>query len=102
MTMMEITTIDLIGRYFLLIAIIIASLLAIEFKDLLAAIIASASVSLMLSLQFLMLHAPDVAMAEAAVGAGIMTIIFVIALAKTARMEEEMEGKERGGRIEER
>jgi multicomponent Na+:H+ antiporter subunit A len=57
------------------------------FKDLLNAVIACAAVSLIASVLFYMLDAPDVAMAEAAIGAGLTTAIFVLAIGKTERYE---------------
>ncbi len=62
---------------------------AINLKNLIAATIASSVVSILLALQFYMLHAPDVALAEGVVGAGVMTAIFVITISKTKQMEEE-------------
>ena len=59
------------------------------FKDLLNAVIAAACVSLLAAILFYLLHAPDVAMAEASIGAALTTAIFVIAIRKTARSEEE-------------
>jgi uncharacterized MnhB-related membrane protein len=45
--------------------------------------------SLLLSLEFYTLHAPDVAIAEAAVGAGVVTAVVVYGIAKTERWEVE-------------
>ncbi|MFW6120870.1 MAG: hydrogenase subunit MbhD domain-containing protein [Petrotogales bacterium] len=70
------------------ILIVIASVLAVLLKDLLAAVIAIAAMSLLLSLEFYILQAPDVAIAEAGVGACLTTAIFVIAVKATKRMEE--------------
>jgi multicomponent Na+:H+ antiporter subunit B len=52
-------------------------------KDTLAAVMAFAAYSLGISIIWLVLQAPDVGLTEAAVGAGIMTILFLIALANT-------------------
>jgi uncharacterized MnhB-related membrane protein len=71
------------------ILIVAASLIAVLLKDLLAAVIAVAAMSLLLSLEFYILQAPDVAIAEAGVGACLTTIIFVIAIRSTKRMEDE-------------
>ncbi|GAI16248.1 unnamed protein product [marine sediment metagenome] len=51
-------------------------------------VIACAAVSLIASLLFYLLQAPDVAMAEAAIGAGLTTAIFVLAIRRTGRYEE--------------
>jgi energy-converting hydrogenase B subunit D len=70
------------------ILIIIASGFAVVFKDLIAAAIAVAAMSLLLSLEFYILQAPDVAIAEAGVGACLTTAILVIAIRATKREEE--------------
>jgi len=72
------------------ILIIIASLFAVLLKDLIAAAIAVAAMSLLLSLEFYILQAPDVAIAEAGVGACLTTAILVIAIKATKRMEDEI------------
>jgi uncharacterized MnhB-related membrane protein len=71
------------------ILIIIASIFAVLLKDLIAAAIAVAAMSLLLSLEFYILQAPDVAIAEAGVGACLTTAILVISIKATKRMEED-------------
>ncbi len=66
--------------------IVVCALLVAWFKDLLVATIALAALSLLLSLEFYLLQAPDVAIAEAGIGAAITTAIFVIAIKATKRM----------------
>ncbi|MCD6522652.1 MAG: DUF4040 domain-containing protein [Candidatus Diapherotrites archaeon] len=73
----------------ILIIIILTSILAVKFKDLLASVIALGLVSLLLSLEFYILQAPDVAIAEAGVGAALTTAIYVFAVRGTQRLEEE-------------
>lgn len=63
-------------------------ILSLQFKDLLNAIICLAVFSLLSSLLFYYLHAPDVAIAEAAVGAGVATVMFIVAIRRTQRKEE--------------
>ena len=70
------------------ILIVIASAFAVVFKDLIAAAIAVAAMSLLLSLEFYLLQAPDVAIAEAGVGACLTTAILIIAIRATKREEE--------------
>jgi uncharacterized MnhB-related membrane protein len=72
------------------ILIVAASVVAILLKDLLAAAIAVAAMSLLLSLEFYILQAPDVAIAQAGVGACLTTAIFIIAIRATKRMEGEI------------
>ncbi|MGQ9477196.1 MAG: DUF4040 domain-containing protein [Candidatus Bipolaricaulia bacterium] len=80
---------DAIVQVVLLVVILGAGFLAIRFKDLLSSVVALAAVSLALSLEFYVLQAPDVAIAEAGIGAGLTTAVFVLALRKTRRKEEE-------------
>ena len=57
-------------------------------NDLLHGVIALSAVSLLCSLLFTILQAPDVAITEAAVGAGVSTVIFVWALRHTKRRDD--------------
>ncbi len=70
-----------------LMGIIISAFFALRFKDLIASVISLAIMSLLLSIEFYILQAPDVAIAEAAVGAGLSTAIYVIAIRKTGRWD---------------
>jgi len=82
-------TLPELGQITVLIIIICTAYAAIKFKDLLAAVISLAIMSLLLSLEFYILQAPDVAIAEAAIGAGLTTAIYILAIRGTRRMEEE-------------
>jgi len=73
----------------LLLLTISSCILAIIFKDLLAAAIAMGIMSLLLSLEFYVLQAPDVAIAQAGVGACLSTAIIIVAIKGTKRMEED-------------
>jgi uncharacterized MnhB-related membrane protein len=79
----------LIVNTLVVLLIVIASLVAVLLRDLLAAAIALGAMSLLLSLEFFLLQAPDVAIAQAGVGACLTTAIIVIAIKGTRRMEEE-------------
>lgn len=57
-----------------------AALAVLLLRDLLAAVAAASAVSLGVSIMFVMLRAPDVAMTEAAVGAGLSGLILALAL----------------------
>ena len=65
-----------------------AAVYAIRQKDLLLAVIGTSIVSLVLSVLFFILQAPDVALTEAAIGVALTTIIFIITIKKTTRYEE--------------
>lgn len=62
------------------ILILASAVLAVLTKNLVVAIIAAGLVSLMASIGYLLLSAPDVAMTEAAIGSGLSTIIFFYVL----------------------
>jgi len=64
------------------IVMILAALSALYQKNLAAAIISAGLVSLIASILYLILAAPDVAMTEAAIGSGLSTIIFFYVLNK--------------------
>ena len=51
-------------------------------KDLMAAVAAASVVSLALSVLFIVLRAPDVAMTEAVIGAGLSGVLFALTLYK--------------------
>ncbi len=72
-----------------LVLIVAGAVLTVWLRDLLASVVALAAMSLLLALQFYLLQAPDVAIAEAGIGAALTTAIFVLALRKTRRKEEE-------------
>ena len=73
----------------LLLLMVAAAVYAVLQKDLLYAVIATGIISLVLSILFYLLQAPDVALTEAAIGVALTTIIFVIAIRNTERMEDE-------------
>ncbi|OPL19301.1 MAG: hypothetical protein AVO35_11180 [Candidatus Aegiribacteria sp. MLS_C] len=73
---------------FLVLVMLAAAIAAFFFRDLLSAVIASCIVSLIASIIFFLLQAPDVAMAEASIGAALLTAILIIAIRRTGRYEE--------------
>ena len=73
----------------MLVLIVVGAALAVWFKDLLASVLALAAASLLVALEFYLLQAPDVAIAEAGIGAALTTAIYVIAIRRTNRREEE-------------
>ncbi len=70
------------------ILLISAAVFAVLQKDLLYAVLATGVVSLVLSVFFYLLQAPDVAITEAAIGIALTTIIFVITIRNTTRDED--------------
>jgi len=67
---------------------IAAAILAIVQKSLLSAVIAAGAISLLASLIYIILAAPDVAMTEAAIGSGLTTIVFLFALNKIRKQDK--------------
>ncbi len=67
----------------LLVFLIICALMVAYTKNMLAAVVIFASYSLVMAIIWQMLDAPDIAITEAAVGAGITTLLFVAAIRKT-------------------
>ncbi|HEY4295037.1 MAG TPA: hydrogenase subunit MbhD domain-containing protein [Paraburkholderia sp.] len=68
--------------------ILASGLLAVCLKNIVAALVCSGLASLFAALAFLLLAAPDVAMAEAAIGSGLTTVVFLYAIRKTAGGED--------------
>ena len=71
----------------LLLLLFALNIIAIELKDLLYSVIVLGGSSITLAVVFFMLQAPDIAITQAAVGAGISTVLFVIAISRTRREE---------------
>ncbi|MGB9824582.1 MAG: hydrogenase subunit MbhD domain-containing protein [Candidatus Hydrothermia bacterium] len=69
--------------------IIVATFVLWLTSDLLVAVLASAAISLVSSLIFLILQAPDVAITEASIGAALTTGIFLYALKRVGRREND-------------
>ncbi|MCL0059372.1 DUF4040 domain-containing protein [Dehalococcoidia bacterium] len=75
---------------FILMSFPILLAIAVVFvRDLLAATVVFLVYSLIMAIVFTQLKAPDVALTEAAVGAGITTLLFIVTIAKTTRREED-------------
>lgn len=66
----------------IIIGMIIAAICVVVIDDLLPCIIATSVVGTFVAIEFLLLRAPDVAIAEGAVGAILTPVIFIIALTK--------------------
>ena len=71
--------------------ILVAAVLAIQLNDLTAAIVSAGVVSLLASIFYILLAAPDVAMTEAAIGSGLTTVIFLYALSKIKSVKQDSE-----------
>ena len=66
-----------------------SAVIAVRAEKLLDSVIALGATGSFIALEFLLLQAPDVAIAEASVGAVLSTVLFIIALRKANADKEE-------------
>lgn len=78
---------ELLLNVILVVFLIVCAIAVERTKDLLGAVIIFAAYSLAMSVLWLFLKAPDIALTEAAIGAGVTTILFVGVISRTRRME---------------
>ena len=64
-------------------SILVSGVLAVMLNSLMAAMVSAGLASLFAAASYVLLAAPDVAMAEAAIGSGLATLIFLYAIRKT-------------------
>ena len=76
-------------EYILLSALILCAVITAVSKKLLVTIIVFMAYSLMMSILWVLLRSPDLAVTEAAVGAGITSVLFFVTLRKIHRIQEE-------------
>lgn len=72
----------------LLALMVVNSILALQIRDMLAAVLLLGAFSLLSCLVFFLMNAPDVALTEAAVGTGVGTVILIWIVYKTERRDE--------------
>ena len=65
-----------------ILGLVVSAVLAVRLENLLSAVIALCVTGVFAAAEFLLLHAPDVAISEAAVGAALCPLIFIAALKK--------------------
>ncbi len=65
-----------------ILGLVVSAILAVHLENLLSAVIALAVTGIFAAAEFLILHAPDVAISEAAVGAALVPLIFIVTLRK--------------------
>ena len=66
----------------ILLGIVVSAILAVHCEKLLSSVIALGVTGIFAAAEFLLLHAPDVAISEAAVGAALTPLIFIVTLKK--------------------
>ncbi len=67
--------------------LIVCAVAVARTRDLLSAIIIYAAYSLIMAVIWLQLEAPDIAITEAAIGAGVTTLLLIATISKTRREE---------------
>ena len=77
---------------FLLVLLVITAVAVVQSRNLFAAVMLLSIFSLLLAANFLLMDAADVALTEAAIGAGISTVLFLGALALTGEHEAPRKG----------
>jgi len=75
--------------YLLLIFLVVCALAVSFTKSLLNAVLVFMSYSLIMSVVWILLESPDLAITEAAVGAGVTSILFFITLKKIEAIKKE-------------
>ena len=66
----------------IIVGMVVAAIMAVHFEKLLSSVIALGVTGIFAAAEFLLLHAPDVAIPEAAVGAALSPLIFIVTLKK--------------------
>ena len=84
-------------EYLLLIFLIVCAILAPLCRRLLNAVLVFAAFSTVTAILWLLMQAPDLAITEAAVGAGVTSLLFFVTLKKIHAIE----GESRHGKAEE-
>jgi len=72
----------------LLLFLIVCAIIVARTRDLLSAVIIFAAYSLVMAVIWQQLEAPDLAITEAAMGAGVTTILLLVVISKTGRHEK--------------
>ena len=85
--MLDLETLKTILKVILLLLLIVCAISVCFSKDLLVSIVIFMSYSLIMSLIWMLLEAPDLAITEAAVGAGVTSVIFFVTLKKIKRID---------------
>ena len=84
----------LILEYILLAFLVICAVSVSFSRNLLNSILIFMSYSLVMSIIWILLESPDLAITEAAVGAGVTSLLFFVTLKKIHAMQEEGEADE--------
>jgi len=84
-------TLVVILNSLVLLGALVSAIIAVKAKKMLDSVIALGATGSFIALEFLLLQAPDVAIAEASVGAVLSTVLFIIALRRVNAHKEDQE-----------
>ena len=84
----------IILEWLLLIFLIVCAIAVLISKNLLNSVIIFMSYSLVMAVIWVLLRSPDLAITEAAVGAGVTSVLFFLALRKIGQLGHEKENNE--------
>lgn len=71
----------------LLLFLVVSSIAVSRAQDLVSAVILFIAYGLVMAIVWQQLHSPDIAITEAAIGAGITSLLFLLAIARTERFQ---------------
>ena len=87
---------------YILMGFLILCAVSVSFsKNLLNSILIFMSYSLVMSIIWIILESPDLAITEAAVGAGVTSVLFFVTLKKIHAMVDTVDGKKKEGKQDE-
>ena len=89
----------IIIEWLLLIFLIVCAIAVSISKNLLNSVIIFMSYSLVMAVIWVLLRSPDLAITEAAVGAGVTSVLFFLALRKIGQIGHEKDSEELGGSL---
>ncbi len=72
----------------IVLGMVVTAILAVRLENLLSAVIALGVTGIFAAAEYLLLHAPDVALSEAAVGAALIPLVFIVTLKKIKGRED--------------
>ena len=81
-------TLIVILNTLIMIGIVIAAIVAIQAKKVITSVIALDVTGSLAALEFLLLQAPDVAIAETSVGVVLTTVLYIVALRKVKEEDD--------------
>ncbi len=75
-------------NFLLLVFLVMCAIIIARTRDLLSGVIVFSAYSMGMAIIWQQLHSPDIAITEAAIGAGATSLLFLAAISRTRRYEE--------------